>query len=170
MVSFGQAEIGGGEHRRPDMGWSDLMLTPHGALILVVDGGKMQLLRNSGSETAPALQLLRERHLRNPRDHVLDDDPPGRSFQSLGRERGVHEARSRHQSRKGKFGEQALKDAMAAAGEATPLVIIAPPHMLGRLRATMETGDRVNIAAEIGKDLGHHSPSEIAAFLHDWRA
>lgn len=146
------------------------MLTPHGALILVVDGGKMRLLRNSGSETAPALEVLRQRRLRNPRDHVMGDDRSGRSFQSVGRERSTHETRSRHQLRKDKFGQRALKEAVAAAGDMTPLVIIAPPHMLGSLRTSLAGDGKANIAAEIAKDLGHCSPGELASFLHGWRA
>jgi len=48
-------------------------------------------------------------------------------------------------------------------------VLIAPPHMLGSLRATLKREANANIAAEIGKDLSHRSPSEISEFIHHWR-
>jgi protein required for attachment to host cells len=145
------------------------MLTPHGALILVVDGGKMKLLRNTGSEASPSLHLLQERHLRNPRAHVMGNDAPGRSFQSGGERRSAHEGRNRHQSREDGFGKQALEEALDAAGASTPLVVIAPPHMLGCLRTDLRNDDKLNVTAEIAKDLGHSSPSELADFLHRWR-
>lgn len=145
------------------------MLTPHGALVLVVDGGNMKLLRNTGSETSPVLHLLRERHLHNPRDHVTGSDAPGRSFQSVGPRRGAHQPVNHHQLREDEFGEQAVKDAIAAAGDETPLIVITPPHMLGQLRPILNAHGKVNLAAEIGKDLCHFSPSEVASFLHDWR-
>lgn len=145
------------------------MLTPHGALILVVDGGRMQLLRNAGSEVSPNLQLLRERHLRNPGDHILARDAPGRSFQSATPHRSSYQSRDHHEAHKDRFGQDALEEAIAAAGDKTPLVVIAPPHMLGSLRASLKGGRRANIAAEIAKDLSHHSPSEIGEFIHHWR-
>jgi protein required for attachment to host cells len=144
------------------------MLVPHGALILVVDGGKMQLLRNSGRDSDPALELLRKRRLRNPRNHVMGDDAPGRSFQSVGPRRGAHERDDRHQRCEDTFGEQALDTATELAGNA-PLIVIAPPHMLGRLRAHRKPGARPEVLAEIAKDLAGYSASRITSFLNAWR-
>jgi hypothetical protein len=42
--------------------------------------------------------------------------------------------------------------------------------MLGQLRPTLSASGKVNVAAEIGKGLGHYSLSELADFLHGWRS
>jgi len=144
------------------------MLVPHGAVILVVDGGKMQLWRNSGRDSAPALELLRKRRLRNPRTSVMGDDAPGRSFQSVGPRRGAHQSVDRHQRREDAFGEQSLDLAAELAGD-NPLVVIAPPHMLGRLRAHRKSNGGPGAAAEIAKDLAGYSGDRIARFLTGWR-
>ena len=143
------------------------MLVPHGAVILAVDGGKMQLWRNSGRDSAPVLELLRKRRLRNPRTSVMGDDAPGRSFQSVGPRRGAHQPADRHQRREDIFGEQALDLAAEVAGD-NPLVLIAPPHMLGRLRAHRGKSG-APAAAEIAKDLAGYSGDRIARFLSGWR-
>jgi protein required for attachment to host cells len=114
------------------------------------------------------LELLRKRRLRNPRTHVMGDDQPGRSFQSVGPRRGAHQAVDRHQRREDAFGKQALDLAADLAGD-NPLVVIAPPHMLGQLRAHHKVGSAPRIAAEIAKDLAGYSGSRIASFLDSWR-
>lgn len=145
------------------------MLIPHGTLILVVDGSRMQLLRNRGRDSAPDLELLRKTHLSNPRTHVMGSDEPGRSFAGVGARRGAHAATDLHQRREDEFGRKALDVARSMAGEASPLIIIAPPHMLGQLRDHRRAHHQPPILAEIDKDLTSCSETEIASYLHGWR-
>lgn len=43
------------------------MIVPHGTLVLVIDGGGMRLLRNSGREPGIRLDLLEQRTFHNRR-------------------------------------------------------------------------------------------------------
>jgi protein required for attachment to host cells len=145
------------------------MLIPHGTLVLVVDGGRMIVLRNRGSETAPDLDVLQENSLHNPPSRTLTTDAPGRSFASSGPGRSAYPDGDVHQRREDRFGREAVALLQSLAGDDTPMILIAPPHMLGDIRAHHDTGMQRRILAEIDKDLTHDSAAEIARFLRAYR-
>jgi len=84
------------------------MLVPHGALILVVDGSRMQLLRNRGKDSAPELELLTDREQSDPPTRALATDGPGRAFESVGSARHAYASADYHQQREDRFGKKAL--------------------------------------------------------------
>ena len=110
------------------------MLLPHGATVLSVDGGRMRLYRNRGQTVEIKLESLHSADLDNPRTHVLDAHPPGRSFESGSPSRSAHETTDRHQQREDRFCRDALDKALAAVGDGGELVLVAPPRVLGDLR------------------------------------
>jgi protein required for attachment to host cells len=142
------------------------MLIPHGALILVIDGARMQLLRNRGREAAPDLEAIREQKLENPPSRLQGTDAPGRNHESEGPSRHAYASDDPHDRRKDRFAAQAVTDLGAAARDGAPIILIAPPHVLGILRAAVRN-ERLerHIIAEINKDLTPRTPDEIALLL-----
>lgn len=53
------------------------------------------------------------------------------------------------------------------AGRAVPVVLVAPPRMLGILRARLHKDLAGDVIAEIDKDLADSSPEELIGFLRD---
>ncbi|WP_404713506.1 host attachment protein [Sphingomonas sp. MMS24-J13] len=145
------------------------MLVPHGAHVLAVDGGRMHLLRNRGRDSAIDLETIAERHLDNPRTHVLSEAQPGRSFQSYGTSRSAYEGTDTHQLREDAFCEAALDQALAAAGEAGELVLIAPPRVMGLLRRQIERHQKRPAIREVVKDLAALAPKDLADHLNEYR-
>lgn len=145
------------------------MLIPHGTLILVVDGGRMIVLRNRGGETAPDLHVLKEKSLDNPPSRSQTTDAFRRSFAGSGPGRSAYPDGGVHQRREDRFGREAVVLLQFLAGDDTPMILIAPPHMLGDIRAHQDAGMRRRVLAEIDKDLTHDSAAEIAQFLHAYR-
>lgn len=142
------------------------MLVPHGALILVVDGSRMQLLRNRGKDNAPDLQIVAENAQADPPTRALVSDGPGRSFESFGSARHGYAATDHHQQREDRFGKKALALLQSDDSQDVPIILIAPPHMLGELRGARDARIGRRTIAEIDKDLTHLKAHEIAAFLH----
>ena len=141
------------------------MLVPHGALVLVVDGSRMQLLRNRGKDNAPELEIIGEQIQADPPTRALASDGPGRSFESAGSTRHAYATTDYHQQREDRFGEMALAFLQSNGSHDAPIVLIAPPHMLGELRKARNTQIERRTIAEIDKDLTHLQAQELAAFL-----
>lgn len=143
------------------------MLVRHGAYVLAVDGGRMQLLRNRGRPHTIDLEMVAERNLKNPRTHVLSEPQPGRSFQSSGTGRSAYDGTDTHQMREDAFCEAALDEALSAASEAGELVLIAPPRVMGLLRRQVRRRQQRLAIREIVKDLAALAPKEIASHLNE---
>lgn len=121
------------------------MLVPHGALVLVLDGAHVQLLRNRGGEVAPDLEAV-----------------PGEQISRYGARAGRRDGRQRARD------VIAAVDPLLSSG--TPLILVAPPHRLGELRAEVPHRARRQIVGEIAKDLARCAPNELAHRLHVARA
>lgn len=144
------------------------MLIPHAALILVVDRSRASLLRNKGKLDALDLELIETRKQHLPQERALASDGPGRAFESLGPSRSAYEGTERRQQLEEKFGTEALAMADAGASDGCPLIVVAPPHMLGVLRKARRASPRRPIICEIGKDLVELSPTELRDRLQDF--
>lgn len=138
------------------------MLIPHGTLILVVDGGSSRIMRNAGTPTAPDLNVIEERSLHVPANRDLASDAPGRSFESAGVVRHSYPTTDRHERLEAAFGLEALQRLLDAAKDDTPMILIAPPRMLGILRSRRRNRAAL---AEIDKDWTALSCNEIAVLL-----
>lgn len=117
------------------------MLVPHGALVLVMDGAHIRLLRNRGSETKPDLEGV-----------------PGARLERSGTRADWHGDRAVVRE------VVAALDPLIAGG--TPLILVAPPDLLGVLRAALRSHARSHVTAEIGKDVARCAPHELAERLH----
>lgn len=141
------------------------MLVPHGALVLVVDGSRMQLLRNRGKDNAPKLEIIADKTQADPPTRALASDAPGRSFESAELVRHSYATTDYHQQREARFGKKALSVLQSDSDKDAPVILIAPPHMLGALRKARDAHIERRTIAEIDKDLTHLGVHEIAAFL-----
>lgn len=144
------------------------MLIPQGTLILVTDGARMQLLRNCGAGADPKLEVVREKTRDTPPNRDLMSDAPGRGFASVGAQRHAYAEVDAHHQREQEFARGAVETLASAATDAAAIVLIAPPRALGELRKCMSARLRGEMLAEIGKDLAHARPDEIAAYLRDY--
>lgn len=117
------------------------MLVPHGALVLVLDGAHVELLRNRGRDFVPELEAVPNDRVRRCGTRVDEIHVPSRVRELVG-----------------------ALDPMLAGG--TPLILIAPPESLGALRAELPPAARGYVFAEIHKDLARCPPHELAEWLH----
>jgi protein required for attachment to host cells len=128
----------------------------------------MRLLRNGGKDNAPVLESLTEKAQTDPPTRALASDRPGRSFESAGSTRHAYATTDYHQQREDRFGKKALALLQGDGHKDAPVILIAPPHMLGELRSARDAQIKRRTFAEIDKDLTHLQAQEIAAFLHNY--
>jgi protein required for attachment to host cells len=142
------------------------MLIPHGAHVMVIDGARMSLFRNSGKDFAPRLELVEEHEQRVPRTSSLGSDQPGHSFQNLGSVGGSHEGTDFHQLAEDAFATEAAgKLGALLQNEDARAVLIAAPHMLGVMRKQLDPKQRARLIAEIDKDYAGRPPADVAKLL-----
>ena len=140
---------------------------PAGALVLVGDGRKALFLRNTG--TPRHVELVTERVLEhdNPPTREQGTDRPGRYLGSDGVSRSAMEQTDWHQLEEDRFTEQ-IAEALYRRAHARAfehLVIVAPPKVLGKLRAALHQEVSARVVAEVPKDLTGHPVPDIARHL-----
>jgi protein required for attachment to host cells len=142
------------------------MLIPHGIHVMVVDGGKMALYRNSGKDFAPHLDLIEEKERHTPRTSSLGNDHPGRGYQRVGSERASYETTDLHQLHEDAFVDEAAERlGTLLNGEADRAILVAAPHVLGVIRKDLSPDIRSRLIAEIDKDYAGKSATEITQML-----
>jgi protein required for attachment to host cells len=140
---------------------------PTGALVLVGDGRKALFLRNRGNPQR--VELITERVLeqKNPPTREQGTDQPGRYLGSDGVSRSAMEETDWHQLAEQRFAVEVAEELYRSAhvNGFEELVVVAPPKVLGNLRAAFhkEVADRV--VAEVPKDLTSHPVPEVARLL-----
>jgi protein required for attachment to host cells len=142
------------------------MLIPHGAYVMVVDGGNMALFRNSGKDFAPHLDLVEEKQRHTPRTSTLGSDQPGRGFQSLSSSRAAYETTDLHQLEEDSFATEAAERlSILLDNDNDRAVLVAAPHVLGVIRKILKPGIRARLIAEIDKNYAGRSAAEISQML-----
>lgn len=138
-----------------------------GTLIMVGDGRRARFLRNKG--TAAHVELLTERtmDIDNPPNHEQGTDRPGRYKASNGESRGAVEQADWHQLAEDRFASAiaATLQRMNNARQFEELIVVAPPRMLGSLRAALDPQVTARVIAEVGKDLTSRPVPELANLL-----
>lgn len=145
------------------------MIIPHGSLVMVIDGSRMQLFRNGGTEATPALELIASEQCRNPATHMLGADKPGRSFSSSAPVRHSYAEDDLHERREQEFAAASLEALSSRATSDAQVVLIAPPRMLGYLRKITPKALQRQVVASFDKDFVQASPDKICRFLRDQR-
>jgi protein required for attachment to host cells len=140
---------------------------PPDALVMVGDGSRALFLRNRGTRAHLDLVLERQLEQDNPPTREQGTDRPGRKPGGDGVSRSAVGETDLHQLAEEKFAARIADDLyrMGHAQEFVALVVVAPPRMLGDLRAAMHPEVAQRIVAEVPKDLTAHPLPEIARLL-----
>lgn len=142
------------------------MLIAHDALVMALDGARMSLFRNRGTDREPKFELLAEEHRKAPSTADLGEDRPGRNFQSVGSARGGYEQTDWHQQMEDDFAEEMAElFNFHMADDKRKGVLIAPPKVLGTIRKHLHPDARSRLIAEIDKDYAGRTALELAELL-----
>ncbi len=141
-------------------------MKPQKTWIVIADGERARVLECSGVGE-PFVPVTRETlHDDNPPTHLQGTERPGRVHESVGTTRHAIQPRvDFHRAQKAEFAHtiaQMLEDA-AQTHVYQRLVLVAPPRMMGDLRAALGTHARALVADELSHDLTHFSDKEIEA-------
>jgi len=130
------------------------MILPNGAVVAVVDGETIRLLRNTGHE--PHVDLV----------SLPEPDLSGHAG-SGGRHRSSTANPDRARLAEDDFAAAAAEylNVQALAGAMQWLVIAADPRTLGELRRHFHAALGTKLIGEIAKDLTGHSPKAIASAI-----
>ena len=126
---------------------------PAGALVVVADGGKAILLRNSGTEAEVTLGEERRLTLKD----FVNDGPSGAGL----------EDQSPHDTGEATFAKQLAKtlNKMFDQNAFKSIVLIADAHTLGQLRDALHKNVEKAVAYTLSKDYTNHSVKQIAEAL-----
>jgi protein required for attachment to host cells len=140
---------------------------PNSALVLVSDGRRARFLRNKGTPVNPQLVLERALDAVNPRTSEQGTDQPGRHPGPDGHSRSAMEEADWHQQAEERFAGLVADTLyrMEHALQFDELVLVAPPKMLGDLRARLHPEVADCLVAEVPKDLTNHTVPEISRLL-----
>ena len=140
---------------------------PPNALVMVGDGARALFLRNRGTRAQVDLVLERQVDHEHPPTREQGTDRPGRRPGSDGVSQSAVGETDFHQLAEQKFAARIAEDLyrMGHAQEFAALVVVAPPRMLGDLRAALHPEVTQRIVAEIPKDLTGHPLPEITRLL-----
>lgn len=144
---------------------------PTNAWVLVSDGRRARLLRNQGTPVNPKLVVEQSLDRENPPTREQGTDKPGRRFgatvNGVGTSRGAIEQTDYHQQQEERFAAEIadLLYRLGHAGRFAQLVVVAPPRMLGDLRAKFHPAVAKAVVAELPRDLTQYSVPEIGQML-----
>ncbi|WP_342241148.1 host attachment protein [Inquilinus sp. OTU3971] len=139
----------------------------HGAWIVVCDATKALFLRHAGDALAPDLRLIERM---DAPDHGRTSDQ-GTDRPGLLQNRSVPasaiEQTDWHGQEKNAFAMRIAGrlDQLHREDPASPIVLVAPPRILGSLRRALPPSVSAVVVAEIDKDLTKHPVHEIERLL-----
>ncbi len=143
------------------------MLIPHGAHVLVLDGAKLLLLRNSGTDTAPNLAVAKHDQHDSAATHDQGSDEPGTAQASTGSVRSGYEQTDHHQQDEDRFAVAAAEmlKTEVLAHRIMQLIVVAAPKTLGVLRKHYHGEVEKRLLGEIAKDVAGRPNDEITALI-----
>lgn len=143
------------------------MIIRNKALVIVADGRRYLLLRNTGNLDKPVLAFEGGGEQENPPTREQGSDGPGRSSPMAGAARSAMEQTDFHQLEEDRFAADIARmlGDLAEAGDFAELIVVAPPRTLAELRRNFDRKVAQRVVAEVAKDLTRHPVDEIAAIL-----
>jgi protein required for attachment to host cells len=138
-----------------------------GAWVVVCDGAKALVLENTGNRSVPKLTTREVYQQADPKTHELGSDKPGRSINSIDGQRSAMEQTDWHDQEEQRFLARlaARLDKAILGGEASSLIVVAPPRAIGFLRQKYSPHVRQALRAEVEKDFVKMPVGEIARHL-----
>ncbi len=143
-------------------------MKPERTWIVIADGHEAKVLESHGphSDLVPVVDMALVMDL--PPNREIQDDRPGRSFESAGPTRHAVESRTDpHRELKRELARNVVGklDLALRDGRFDRLVIVAPPATLGDLRHAVSPQLEAKIAAELAKDLVHIPHHDLTTHL-----
>jgi protein required for attachment to host cells len=145
----------------------DTLMHPE-ARLLVCDGRKALVLRNTGPAGKPALVVEREFHgALAAHTADLGTDKPGRLTQAAG-QRSAIEGTDWHAAEEEAFVRHAVAEfgALCEAAQVGEIVLVAPPRALATIRKVAPKRMLDKVIGEIDKDLTKHPVDEITRIVN----
>ncbi len=142
------------------------MKIPHGAQVMVVDGGRLALFLNKGREFEPELELLEQEQAEWPKTSDMGADRPGRAFESAGNRRSAYEVTDIHDKAEEQFVTAAAKRLEAMVTDPkSKVLLVAAPRALGIMRKALSDDVRSRLVGEVAKAYGGMSAAELSNVL-----
>lgn len=138
--------------------------------VLVADAGRARIFAVDPATAALDRTPLHDLTTETAPSRDIASDRPGRTFQSAGVGRSAKEPPTDpHRYRKQRFASD-LAELLASErgrGAFDRLVVVAPPQLLGDLRADYTPELRAVVISEVAKDLAMFAPHELDERLAD---
>lgn len=143
------------------------MKTPHGAWVVVADGGRYVILENHGDAERLDLRLLSRVEHENPPTREQGSDRPGRFADNGPGGRSAVDDTDWHNLEEARFASELASRlrAWALDGRFDKLIVAADPKTLGRLRPELHDEVKKRLLGEIAKDLTKHPIDKIEAAI-----
>jgi protein required for attachment to host cells len=127
---------------------------PHGAWVVVCDGGKALFFQNDGDAQALNLTLIDQSEQHHPPARDLRTDRPGRTYDSHDGSRSAVAATDHHQVEEVHFlkGVALRLDELVRTHAVAQLLIIAPPRAMGTLIPHLSPRVSTALASTITRD------------------
>lgn len=131
--------------------------------VAVADGCKALILVNEGTDADPLLRVVSKSELDNPPSRALGTDRAGRMPGPMARQRSAVETTDWHAFEEARFVREFAKrlDHAGQREKFDRLILVAPPRVLGELRAALPAHVRARLVTEVASDLTKHPVSEI---------
>ena len=135
--------------------------------IVVANGGEAHILE-SERHNEGWKEICKLRSDGNKRSHDIASDRPGRTFSSNGVNRAAIEPHTDPQRyAKLTFAHDIAHWLKERQGDYDKLALVAPPKMLGDLRAALDEQIRERIISELNKDFTHLPTRDFSTQLAD---
>ena len=141
---------------------------PHGAGVLIADGRKALILRNTGSPMAPKFETIQAIESSETREtHEIGTDRPGRVHESSTTRRSAMEQTDFHTQAEQRFAGLVAEAVQVQHGQGAfaTLVLVAAPRTLAVLRDELSKAVQAAVVGELAKDLTNHPLPEIEKLL-----
>lgn len=144
-----------------------MILLKTGSWVLVADGQKALFLRNDLNTKDYDLRVVWHQEMENPASKHQGSDRAGRASSVPGMRRGALQETDWHQLSEDHYVKEvaAILDRAAHDGAFDEIVVVAPPKVLGDLRAEIGPDTMKKVVAEIPKTLTNHPIEKIESLL-----
>ena len=134
-----------------------------GTWVLVADGQKALFLRNEMDAQDPMLEVIRIEEQDNPADREQATDKAGRMNDTGVQQRSALAETDFHKLAKEQFADELAEILYTQAhkGRFERLVLVAPPVVLGELRAKLHKEVASRVVGELDKTLTNHPIDKI---------
>lgn len=145
------------------------MILPRNVIVLVVDGGRMVLMRNDGDAIDPHLAVIEHRECPPLPNRDVFTDAAGREFSSAASFRNSYDIGDPHAAHERAFVVSALTALADHVDDHVPgIIVAADPASLGHLRAHYPAEVETRLLAEFDKDLTGLPVDAICRRLREW--